>query len=118
VKRVLPANDLRLCQACRAAIVLARVWRLEDTPVRRPPTWIPLDAIPLENDDGNVAWRRSPAGGLLARVLRKDETPMADERKAMPHFATCPAAKARREAAGLPPGVASLEHHRRKRKTR
>lgn len=113
---MLPASDLRLCQGCRQAVVLARVWRLEDTPVRRPPTWLPLDAVPLENDAGNVAWRRTPAGGLFARVLRKDEQPMADERRAMPHFATCPQAKARREAKGLPPGAASLEQHRRRKR--
>jgi hypothetical protein len=48
---------------------------------------IPIDALPDEN--GNLAVRRTESGRLLSRMLTTDSPLRPDERRAMPHHATC-----------------------------
>jgi len=49
---------------------------------------MPLNASP--DPMGNVVLRKLPTGETFAHVLRKDEA--TDERRFMPHHATCPSA--------------------------
>lgn len=65
---------------------------------------MPVDVI--ENPDGTVAVYRNASGGLVGRVLGKEDEPKPYERLYITHFATCvpyleqqARAKAEREAA-------------------
>lgn len=74
------------CGHCQAPIVWARTLATESGAGGKA---MPLD--PLEDLAGNVAVRPvNDRGGLVARVLRKDEThDTFAELRAMPHAATC-----------------------------
>lgn len=74
------------CQRCGSTIVWARTVAGEGG---RGGKAMPLD--PLEDLDGNVAVRAvDDRGGLVARVLKKDEyRDRTTEYLAMPHAATC-----------------------------
>jgi len=108
--------ERRTCKACERPIAVARVWYLEDVPVRRPPTWMPLDLDPLENADGNIAVHRSASGALRARVLHKGEDLIEHEVRAMPHFATCQGKAPRTKS--LPDNVVALDRARRRHRVR
>lgn len=57
----------------------------------------PLDADPVP--DGNVAAHLDDDGNLRARVLKKDEQPLAHERRGRSHFTSCPNAALHRRRA-------------------
>jgi len=83
---------------CGAAIVFAAVGNSQG----RRPARMPLNV--RQDPAGNVAVYRDAAGSLVGRVLGKDAAAVGYERLYMPHAATC-----RKETAGPPPGVTSLD---------
>lgn len=93
------------CAACRQPIVWAWTWHADDPRHKRK--HMPLDSLwPDENDpSANVAVSRDGHGTLLARVLRLGEEPMATERRARVHMATC---TARHAAPSAPEPVADV----------
>lgn len=74
------------CTRCKATMVWARTMATESGAGGKA---MPLD--PLEDLAGNVAVRPvNDRGGLVARVLKKDEThDRVTEYLAMPHFKSC-----------------------------
>lgn len=107
--RSLPAPQHRRtnCDGCGALIVWAVTMA---GPNGRGGKLMPLD--PVESLAGNAAVRAT-GGHLIVRVLGKEESvDRYAEYQAMPHFATCPA----RTHPTLPPDVADLGAHRRRRR--
>lgn len=54
---------------------------------------------PVQDPDGNQAAYRDGTGTWLTRQLKDGEEPYGYERRLMPHVATCPREKERREQA-------------------
>lgn len=79
------------CRLCRRPIIFGLVIASK----RR----MPLDVDRYEPDDetANVAVSSDHLGSVFARVVSKAEPLRATERRAMPHFATCPALLEKRE---------------------
>lgn len=92
-----PGHDPKTCRSCGASIFWAQVvgagGDLEKKPNGRPKA-IPVDATP--SDRGNVVLF-DRGGSVVARVLGRGEQPPPGAKLRMPHFATCPQAKAWRK---------------------
>jgi hypothetical protein len=83
-----PTTRCRLCsQPILFGLVVASKRRL------------PIDPTRYADDDerANVAVAGDHLGSTYVRVISKAEPLRANERRAMPHFATCPALLAQRE---------------------
>lgn len=89
------------CRLCGATIVWAATWVLEDVPVRRKASRMPVDWPPaLEQAPPGWTYVVAPGvpncavsqvgAGPRVRVLRVGQAPMADEILVHSHMATCP----------------------------
>ena len=98
------------CRDCKQQILMVRIWRPDETPVRGRSAlararWMPLDPEPCAPDDVRATWAVSGSGDAKARALRKGEDPWADEVRHVPHQATCRArVKGTQEALDLAVG--------------
>ena len=82
--RAIPGTP-RPCMRCRNPILWAITGARDTGPGGKS---MPID--PVEHPNGNVAVSPGHGGRLIARVLKRDETPVTPvEYRAMPHFATC-----------------------------
>ncbi|NUS83005.1 MAG: hypothetical protein HOY75_09675 [Streptomyces sp.] len=92
---------------------------------RRPVLWTTTEAgkrlavDPTPDDTGNTAVWRDGTGAVRSRRPTAELPLTGWERLHMPHVATCPTRTEQLALPGtLPPGVASLADHRRKRRPR
>lgn len=78
------------CSKCPALIVWARTVDGKSMPLDADDAG-GLRTYPPDEGRANVAVRpnRDLRAAPVARVLRRDETPLRGEVRAMPHFATC-----------------------------
>lgn len=75
-----------VCERCAAPICLIRKWSLDDVQVKG---WMPLDVTRYDRGDTKATWAVTGVTDQRARALKAGEEPFADERRAMPHQATC-----------------------------
>jgi hypothetical protein len=78
------SRRLAACRRCGKPILFVRVWSLDETP-RRGSVRAPLNPTP--DPTGN--WAVTGATDVQGRALKKEEAPLADEVRYMPHAATC-----------------------------
>lgn len=83
------------CRSCNQEIELIRTWKLDEIPKRgEPPKYMPLDLTEYPREEASATAVVTGTGSRRVRQLRKDEEPLADETRRMPHHATCAGAKA------------------------
>lgn len=97
---------MSVCRQCERDIIFA---------VTAGGKRMPLDPAP--SPDGNVAVYRDHLGRLNARVLVRGVEPEPYEKRAMPHFASCPG-RAPERPVSRPDGVAVLAVARDRRRRR
>lgn len=93
-------------QGCGARILIVPQWDPDAIPRRGGSVsakFMPLDVDPYDRDDVRATWAVSGVTDLRGRALKKGEQPNGDERRYMPHPATCKARKTPRTppAAGV-----------------
>lgn len=80
-------GDLSRCKACATTVLWVRM-----------PSGKVMPVNPVPDDEGNVTAMRDGRGVWVGHVLKADERPMPYEKRFMPHFATCGAVEARKQA--------------------
>ncbi len=80
-----PAHQPKKCGSCPALIFWAQTENGKSMPVDAEPT-----------PDGNVILFATPAGGIRAHVLKKDEQPPPGAKRRQAHWASCPNANQHR----------------------
>lgn len=94
-----------ICSSCKADIMWARTSHGKRMPIDPEP-----------RPEGNLAVYRDHMGQIRARTLGEGQEPETYERRAMPHFATCPNIdRDRKKTDGTPDNVVDIRTARRAR---